>query len=99
MSKILKIKKNKEKELRNKKGKEKESETKKNDILAQTGWRSMKREREKGKKIFVCFSLRYTEIRPTKFIHASRAMCGYQNLGVLSNSRRYRFFLLGLFLA
>ena len=47
-----------------------------------------RREREKGKRIFYFF-LRSTKIgltvsseQETKFIHASRATRGYQNLGV-----------------
>ena len=54
----------------------------------------MSREREKGKKVFR-FSLRSTEIerrlsseQKAKSVHASRAMRGYQNLGVSSNSTR-----------
>ena len=35
----------------------------------------------------------------TKLIQALQATRGYQNLTILSNSMRYEFFLLGIFLA
>ena len=37
--------------------------------------------------------------RKTKSVHVSRATCGHQNLSVSSNSKKYRIFLLVLFLS
>ena len=54
---------------------------------------------------FLCFSLRSTEIEcrfsseKAKSVHVSRATCGHQNLSVSSNSKKYRIFLLVLFLS
>ena len=86
------------------KGREKRKQRKKEGKRTRGGKKrnQIEREREKNKKKkrFSRHSdCQSSTVREEKSIHTSRATCGYQNLGVFSNSTRLGIFVLGLFLA